>query len=212
MSNENIRQYESGERIFTEGERGDLMFILLKGAVDLKMKVEGGENVLKSVESPNEFFGEMALIDDRPRSASAVATRLTNVLVVDRSTFENMILTNGKFALKIIKVLSERIRRSNDQVSDLIETMPRERIARSMTDFAIHNGERIHDGGIKVNVEAMKTWINGHIGTPADEIDAALFRLLKLESIVWAPTSVKTKECVVLPEPFIKDYDRRAGS
>jgi len=128
MENDNVMDYESGESIFREGEVGDLMYILLLGSVDLKMKVERGETVLKTVDTPNEFFGEMALLDDRPRSASAVATKRTRVLAVNRQTFETMILTNGKFALKIIKVLADRIRRSNDQVSDLIETMPRERI------------------------------------------------------------------------------------
>lgn len=209
MNSQNVMQFESGERIFKEGERGELMYILLKGAVDLKMKVEGGETVLKTVDTANEFFGEMALLDDRPRSASAVATRLTQVLAVDQSTFENMILTNGKFALKIIKVLAERIRRSNDQVSDLIETGPRERIARSMVDFALNHGDRIHDGSLKVNLEAMKLWINNHIGVPLDEVEAAVFRLIKMETIAWAATSVKTRECVNLPEAFVRQYDRR---
>jgi len=212
MNSQNVMQFESGERIFREGERGDLMYILIKGAVDLKMKVEGGETVLKTVDTANEFFGEMALLDDRPRSASAVATRLTQVLAVDQATFETMILTNGKFALKIIKVLAERIRRSNDQVSDLIETGPRERVARSMVDFALNYGERIHDASLKVNLEAMKLWINNHIGVPLDEVEAAVFRLIKLETIAWAATSLKTRECVNLPEAFVKQYDRRNQS
>jgi signal-transduction protein with cAMP-binding, CBS, and nucleotidyltransferase domain len=188
------------------------MFILLAGAVELKMKVDRGETVIKTVDEPNDFFGEMALLDDRPRSATAVAVKRTNVLAVDGPTFEAMILANGKFALKIIKVLSARIRRTNDQVSDLIETLPRERVARSMTDFAVHNGERIHEGAFKVNVEAMKAWINGHIGTPLDEIELTVFRFLKSESIAWAPTSVKTKEHLVLPAAFIEANDRRSRS
>lgn len=210
MANENMKDYESGDLIFKEGEVGNLMYILIQGSVDLKMKVERGETVLKTVDKPNEFFGEMALLDDRPRSASAVATKRTRVLAVDRQTFETMILTNGKFALKIIKVLADRIRSSNDQVSDLIETMPRDRIARGMTDFATHYGERIHDGAIKVNVAAMTVWLNSHIGAPPDEIESAMFRFIKNEMISWAPTSATTHENIVLPENFIKENDRRS--
>jgi CRP/FNR family transcriptional regulator, cyclic AMP receptor protein len=161
------------------------------------------------VNTPNDFFGEMTLLDERPRSASAVAVKKTKVLAVDGPTFESMILTNGKFALKIIKVLAARIRRSNDQVSDLIETMPKERIARGMTDFAVHHGEEIHDGGIKVNVEAMKNWVNSHLGASPDEIEAAIYHLLKDETIAWAPTSAKTKENLVLPKEFVRENDRR---
>jgi CRP/FNR family transcriptional regulator, cyclic AMP receptor protein len=209
MTNDNVKSFEPGDIIFKEGEKGDLMYVLLEGAVELKMKVERGETVLKTVDTPNDFFGEMALLDDRPRSASAIAAKKTRALAVDGPTFESMILSNGKFALKIIKILAARIRRSNDQVSDLIETMPKERIARGMTDFALRHGEPIHEGAIKVNVESMKAWVNGHLGAAQDEIEAAIYRLLKDEAVVWAPTSAKTKENLVLPADFIKANDRR---
>jgi CRP/FNR family transcriptional regulator, cyclic AMP receptor protein len=210
MANDNVKLFEPGDIVFKEGEKGDLMYVLIEGAVDLKKKVERGETVLKTVDTPNDFFGEMALLDDRPRSATAIATKRTRALAVDGPTFESMILANGKFALKIIKILAARIRRSNDQVSELIETMPKERIARGMTDFALHHGEPIHEGGVKVNVEAMKAWVNGHLGAAQDEIEAAIYRLLKDENIAWAPTSAKTKENLVLPKEFIKANDRRS--
>jgi CRP/FNR family transcriptional regulator, cyclic AMP receptor protein len=209
MATDNVKLLEPGDVIFKEGEQGDLMYVLLEGAVELKKKVERGETVIKTVDTPNDFFGEMALLDDRPRSASAVAVKKTKVLTVDGPTFESMILANGKFALKIIKVLSARVRRSNDQVSELIETMPKERIARGMTDFALHHGERIHEGAMKVNVEAMKSWINTHLGAAHEEIESTIYRLLKDESIFWAPTSAKTKENLLLPESFVKANDRR---
>lgn len=209
MSSDNVRAYEAGDLIFNEGEKGDLMYVLLEGSVELKMKVEGAETLLKTVETPNDFFGEMALLDDRPRSASAIAARKTRVLLVDGPTFERMILENGKFALKIIKILSARIRSSNDQVSDLIETMPKERMARGMVDFALRHGEKIHDGGIKVNLEAMRAWLNSRTGVALSDIDAQLHRLLKDEAVTWAPTSAKTKENLVLPELFVKANDRR---
>jgi CRP/FNR family transcriptional regulator len=209
MASDNVKSYAVGELIFKEGEKGDNMYVLLEGAVDLKMKVERGETVLKTVDTPNDFFGEMALLDERPRSASAVAVKPTKVLIVDGPTFESMILSNGKFALKIIKVLAARIRRSNDQVSELIETMPKERIARGMTDFALKHGDPNHEGGIKVNVEAMKAWVNSHLGAAQDEIEAAIFRLLKDETISWAITSARTKENIILPKDFIKENERR---
>jgi CRP/FNR family transcriptional regulator len=211
MDSASAKVFEAGDVIFREGEVGDRMYILLDGLVELKVKVDKGEAVIKTVDTPNDFFGEMAFLDDRPRSATAVALRRTKVLVADGPTFEAMILQNGKFALKIIKVLSERIRRSNDQVSELIETMPRERIARGMVDFAIKEGERIHDGSYKVGVEQMKAWINQHLGVPLEELDSAIQRFIKGESISYAATSAKTKEHVLLPEDFVRANDRRTG-
>jgi CRP/FNR family transcriptional regulator, cyclic AMP receptor protein len=209
VATDNVKSFEPGDVIFKEGEKGDLMYVLLEGAVELKKKVERGEAVLKVVDTPNDFFGEMALLDDRPRSASAIAVKKARALAVDGPTFESMIVSNGKFALKIIKVLSARIRRSNDQFSDLIETMPKERVARGMADFALQRGERIHEGGIKVNIEEMMAWINTHAGAPHDEIESTVYRMLKDESVSWAPTSARTKECLVLPKEFIREFDRR---
>lgn len=201
--------YEAGGIIFREGEVGELMYILVEGAVELRKKVEGGETVLKIVETPNEFFGEMAIIDGRPRSATAIASRRTRLIQVDESVFENLILSNPSFALTIIKTLSARIRSSNVQISELIETIPRERVARGMTDFALRHGEKIFDGGIKVRVEDMRAWINSHLGLTLDDIDSNLARFLKGETIRYAATSAKTREHVVLPEGFVRDNDRR---
>ena len=209
MATDNVKLLAPGDVVFKEGEAGDLMYVLLEGAVELKKKVERGETVIKTVDTPNDFFGEMALLDDRPRSASAIAAKRTRVLAVDGPTFESMILANGKFALKIIKVLAARIRHSNDQVSELIETMPKERIAHGMADYALRHGEKIHEGAFKVNFEAMKNWINTHLGAAQDEIESTIYRMLKDEIIAWAPTSAKTKENLVLPDPFIRTNDRR---
>lgn len=205
----NEKVFKTGEAVFREGEPGDVMYVLLAGAVDLKKKVEGGETVLSTVDEANEFFGEMALIDGRPRSASAVAAEDSRLLVVDRPAFEGMVLSNGRFALKIIKVLSERIRSSNDRVSDLIETLPKERVQRGMADFGLRFGERIHDGGIKTSLADMKAWINGRMGIPLDDLDSTIFRMLKDGVIRWAATSSQTKEHVVLPEDFLGRIDCR---
>lgn len=206
MEQESVRLYEAGDTIFREGERGDLMYVLLEGAVDLKKRVDRGETVLKVVSTPNEFFGEMALIDQGPRSASAVASTRTKLLAVDGPTFESMILANAKFALKIIKVLSDRIRHSNVHISELIETVPRERIAFGMADFARRHGERIHDGSLKVELEPMRAWINGHLGIAAEDIDTAVFHLVKGGTLSFA---AKGKDHILLPERFLADHDRR---
>lgn len=200
---------EARQVVFREGDPGDRMFILLEGAVELVKSVDKATAVLKTVDQPNDFFGEMALIDGRPRSATAVAARRSRLAAVDAAAFESMILSNGKFALKIIKVLSERIRSSNERVEDLLETDRRERITRAMADFARRSGERIHDGSYKIRAGELRAWINARVGVPLEEVDAAVARLLKGETVAWAPSSLKTKEHLLLPEAFVRDHDRR---
>lgn len=210
MTEKKVEFYDTGKVIFREGDQGRVMYILLSGAVDLKKKVDKGERVLKTVDTPNDFFGEMALIDDRPRSATAVASKPTKLLPVDEGSFENIILTNGRFALKVIKVLSERIRNSNFQITELIETGLKERVQHGMVDFAIRNGEKIFNGGTKIAIEEMKQWINSHLGIPIDHIEMHLFRMLKDETVSYAPSSRNTKDCIVLSTEFIRSFNRRS--
>jgi CRP/FNR family transcriptional regulator, cyclic AMP receptor protein len=201
--------FDAGTVLFREGEKGALMYILVKGCVELRKKVEGGETVLKLVNTPNEFFGEMALIDGRPRSATAVCAEKTGLIAVDDAIFETMVLSNPKFALTIIKTLAARIRSSNVQISELTESIPRERTARAMADYALRHGEKIFDGGYKVRIEDVRAWVNSHAGVPLDDFDACLSRFLKNETLRFAATSAKTKEHIVLPDTFISENNRR---
>lgn len=209
MEGRKIKTYKEGDYVFRENEKGEEMYILQEGMVELRKKVGRGEKCLKVVDTPNDFFGEMALVDDSPRSASAIAVTDTTLMAVNQPAFENMILTNGKFALKIIKILSARIRNSNVQISELVSEVPKERCVRGMVDYAVKHGEKIFNGGYKINIEEMRDWVNNHVGLSKRDIDNCLSRLLKTKQCNYAATSEKTKEEIVLPEQFIQRYNRR---
>jgi len=202
--------FNEGDIIFRQGDPGDVMYILVSGAVELRIKVEKGEKLLKCVDTPHDFFGEMALVDGSPRSATAIAVKPTKLIVVDEAQFEKIVLTNGKFAWKIIQVLSQRIRNSNLQISELIELGLRDRVQRGMTDYALKFGEKIYTGGLKIPIQGLKEWLNTRLGIALTDIDSVLFRLLKDETISYAPTSTKTKDYIVLSEEFIRANNRRS--
>jgi CRP-like cAMP-binding protein len=200
------KEFIKGEIIFREGDLGDVMYILQEGVIDLKKKVEKGEVVLKTIDSPSEFFGEMALIDGSPRSASAVAAAPSKALVIDGKSFEKMILTNGKFALKIIKILSNRIRNSNQQLETLIDTSPRDRIMSGMARFAVESGEKLINGHYKVSIRELRIWINGTMGIPYDDIDAWIGKFLSTRIIMYAGTS---RDHILFSQSFVQKYDKK---
>lgn len=185
------------------------MYALIDGMVELRKKTDDGEALLKTVERKNEIFGEMSLIDDQPRSASAVAVQPTVLVEIDEESFENLVKTNGEFAFRIIRILSERIRNSNRQIGDLAQGDQRERIQYAMADFGRREGEKIFNGGLKVNVEEMAAWINSHTGISTKDIENHIFRLMKAGTTPPAPTSRKTGECIVLSPEFMSTNDRR---
>jgi len=94
-----------GGVIFIKGDIGECAYVVMHGTVQIR---EGGR-VLETVE-PGGLFGEMALIESEPRSASAVAAGGTELAVIDRSSFEHLVRDEPGFALMVMRLMSRRLR------------------------------------------------------------------------------------------------------
>jgi CRP/FNR family transcriptional regulator, cyclic AMP receptor protein len=106
-----IRQFEAGAVIFREGEPGDLFYCLVEGEVEVRQ----GEKLLALL-GPGELLGELALIDDGPRSASALAHTACALAPVDEQQFLFMVQHTPYFALDVMRVLVERLRQERSGV------------------------------------------------------------------------------------------------
>ncbi|MGO9620740.1 MAG: Crp/Fnr family transcriptional regulator [Desulfobaccales bacterium] len=113
------RNYHDSEVIFEEGTYGDEMFIVHSGSVKLVKKSPEQEIPIATIE-PGEFFGEMALVDNAPRSVSAIAgVDQTRLLALDLNKFLFLVSHQPAFALTVMHVLCERIRNMNERLSQL---------------------------------------------------------------------------------------------
>ncbi|HUT01576.1 MAG TPA: cyclic nucleotide-binding domain-containing protein [Phycisphaerae bacterium] len=99
------RAVPAGETIFEEGDPGDKMYVILEGEVSVRV---GGEDV--SLVGAGSIFGEMALIDDSPRSASAVAKTHCRLVGVDEPRFMQLVRQTPQFALEVMKLIANRLR------------------------------------------------------------------------------------------------------
>ncbi|MGA9114462.1 MAG: cyclic nucleotide-binding domain-containing protein [Candidatus Dormiibacterota bacterium] len=99
------RKVSAGTAIFAEGDPGAELFGIVEGEVELR----GTGGLLRRL-GPREVFGEMALVDDAPRSATAVAVVDTTLAVVDRRRFLFLVQETPMFALEVMSVMAERIR------------------------------------------------------------------------------------------------------
>ncbi|SDO76923.1 Cyclic nucleotide-binding domain-containing protein [Filomicrobium insigne] len=104
-------QFAPGERIFVQDDGGDCMYVVRSGRVSIK----AGGMVLENIEA-NGVFGEMSLIDGSPRSATAVAEEPTEVLPIDRAAFHELVRHDPEFALRLMRLLAGRIRRTNESL------------------------------------------------------------------------------------------------
>jgi CRP-like cAMP-binding protein len=104
----NAESFEAGQIIFKEGEGGEVMFAVCEGRVDV---IVGG-TVVETVEAGG-ILGEMALIDAGTRSATAVAATAAKLVTVDRSQFTFLVQEHPTFALDVMKIMAERLRRAD---------------------------------------------------------------------------------------------------
>jgi CRP/FNR family transcriptional regulator, cyclic AMP receptor protein len=104
-----VKVFASGETIFKQGESAQVMYMVIEGDIDLMV----GRVVVETAH-PGSFIGEMALIDDSPRSASARANCECRVFPIDEARFNTLVQETPSFALDVMKALAQRLRRSNE--------------------------------------------------------------------------------------------------
>jgi len=104
-----VRSFDAGQPIFSEGQAGDVMYAVTEGEVHI---VRGGR-VLETV-GEGGIFGELALLDDQPRSASAIAGAGCKVAVIDLKRFGVLVQHSPFFAVEVMRVMAERLRRITD--------------------------------------------------------------------------------------------------
>jgi CRP/FNR family cyclic AMP-dependent transcriptional regulator len=103
-----IRWFKQGETIFKKGDPGECMFAVVEGAVEINLEGTVVERV-----APGGVFGEMALIDKHPRSATAVAAVDCSLAAIDEKRFLRLVELTPKFALQVMQVITQRLRRAN---------------------------------------------------------------------------------------------------
>lgn len=113
------KKVPAGTVIFHEDDHGAEMFIIQSGRVKISKRIRGVEKTLATLEK-GEFFGEMAILNDKPRSASAEAVEASELLAIDRKTFESLIRGNVEIAIRFIKRLADRLREADDQMGALM--------------------------------------------------------------------------------------------
>jgi CRP-like cAMP-binding protein len=143
------KKFPTGTVLFREGDRGEEMFILQSGKVKISKKIRGVEKTLATLEK-GEFFGEMAILNDKPRSATAETIEDCEMLVIDRKTFEVLLRSNVEIAIRFIKRLADRLRETNDQMEAL---MIRDNTSRLVSLLAKQVKEK--KGAVSISIDEL---------------------------------------------------------
>jgi CRP/FNR family transcriptional regulator, cyclic AMP receptor protein len=164
---------DKGERLFTEGDEGDKLYIILKGKIKLtRASLDGRENLL-SVHGPGEMFGELSLFDPRPRTASATAVTTACLAALAHDAVRTWLATRPEVAMHLLAALAQRLRRINDVKNDLVFTDVPGRVSKALLDLAERFGVPQPEG-IQVNHDLTQEELAQLVGASRETVNKAL--------------------------------------
>ncbi len=169
------QEIPAGTVLFREGESGSEMYVIHAGTVRISRGRGSLEKTL-AVLPPGEFFGEMAIVMDQPRTATATVETPARLLVLDATTFESMVRNNAEIALRIIRKLAHRLEAANTQVDILLRTEPNHRVVFALRHEAQRNGTPEGPG---VRVDWSAETLARRVGLPLDQVERVVERLVQ---------------------------------
>ncbi len=139
-----IHKHRKGVLLMAEGESGESLYLIVSGRVKIFVSDENGNEMTLFVETPGGCIGEISLLDDAPRTASAITLETTEVISVSKNSFKEIIRENPDIAFNIIAAFSKKLRRSTDIISSLALRNVYQRLVLKLLELAED------DNGIRV--------------------------------------------------------------
>lgn len=159
--------------VFTEGEPGDRLYVLVEGKVKIGKRSADGRESLIAVMGPGETFGELALFDPGPRTATVTTLTEVRVAAVARHALSGWISERPEISEQLLRVLARRLRRTNDDLCDMIFTDVPGRVAKQLLDLAKRFGKTEGDV-LRVDHELTQLELAQLVGSSRETINKAL--------------------------------------
>lgn len=189
--------FEPGTVLFREGDEGQEMYVIQKGTVEISRKV-GGERQVLAILPPGEFFGEMAILNSRPRSATATVIEPARLLVIDGQTFEAMVRGRSEIAVRLIKTMAARLERANQQIELLLLRDGTHRVVQCLRQLAAESEASTGEGAIFIPGSTED--LLARVALPREELLDIIQRLALARLVVFAEEAGIEDEGFVIPE------------
>lgn len=179
-----VRRFSADQIIFHHGDPGGLLYIISRGKVKISHSTPEGQEALLAILGAGDFFGELALLDDSPRSATAEALEPTETLTLHREDFRRYLNSNPDFAMHVLQTMAQHIRRLNRQISDIFFLDLPGRLARTLLRLADEHG-RLTGDGIVIDLTLTQTDLAEMTGATRVSINKTLGRFRRAK---WVKT------------------------
>jgi CRP/FNR family transcriptional regulator, cyclic AMP receptor protein len=179
------RRYDPGDVIFYEGDPGQVLYLLAGGQVRIFVHgPDGSETSVILFGRPGEMFGELAVVDGLPRSATAVAMHHTTLYLLSRDNFRRHMQQCPQFALNFLQELTLRVRYNTRQMDSLASLTVPQRLARKLIDLA-HSYGRAEADGVVIDMALSQTDLANLIGTTRESANKSLRDFHRQRWVSW---------------------------
>ncbi|MFM7599233.1 MAG: Crp/Fnr family transcriptional regulator [Actinomycetota bacterium] len=162
-----------GDAIFSEGEPGDRMYVILDGKVKLGQTSTDGRESLLAVLGPGEVFGELSLFDPGPRTATATAVTDVVVIGLGHDNLRPWLAGRPEVAESLLQALAQRLRRTNETLADLVFSDVPGRVAKLLLELADKFGQPGPDG-VLVHHDLTQEELAQLVGASRETVNKAL--------------------------------------
>jgi CRP/FNR family cyclic AMP-dependent transcriptional regulator len=181
--------------VMAGGDATDSLYIVLSGRLKVMMSDAEGKEVILSILGPGEFFGEMGLIDDSPRSASVVAIEACELLAITKRDFKKCLAENFEMAMAVMRGLVRRLREADRKIGSLALLDVYGRVARLLLDMSENvDGEKV------VTKRLPKQDIAKMIGASREMVSRVMKDLQMGGYIEVRGSNIVLRDSIVLPE------------
>ncbi|MEE6178107.1 Crp/Fnr family transcriptional regulator [Mycobacterium sp. 050134] len=166
-------EFPAGQMIFAEGDPGDRVFIIVAGKVKISLQGPSGRTNLRAIMGPADVFGELAVFDPGPRTCTATAITDVRTMWLDRATLRTWMTERPTIAEQLLRVLSRRLRNTDDELIELVSSDVAARVARQLLLLARRFG--VPEGnGLRVAHELSQDEMAQLVGADRTSVNRAL--------------------------------------
>lgn len=177
------RRFRAGEALFHEGDAGHTLYLIVSGRINIQTVLPSGEIVHLAQRGPGEHFGELSLIDGKPRMADAMTAEASDLLMLDRSAFIRCVEQSPQIALSIMAELADRLRQAGDQLESHKGLDVLGRLSEAILELAKSHGTAAPSGGTRIGVRVTQQEIADQIGATRESVNRALTSLKRVGAI-----------------------------
>lgn len=177
------RQFGPHEALFHQGDPGETLYVIVAGNVAIQKPAASGQTIYLAQRCGGEHFGEMALIDAKPRMADAVTVTACDLLMLGREEFIHCIEACPAIALAVMTSLAERLREAADDVENYRSLDVLGRLAHTLLTLAEAQGGPESSGALRLDLTMSQQELADRIGTTRESVSRALAQLRRLKAI-----------------------------